>query len=165
MFTDKIYDESGKPFTRIFAYDKVERVNPIDFYREHEIKERIIILKDTILAKEPILSFIISDEHIAKYVKGTIGEFFNEFEKTELKENFIQLLQTDRKKDQVRLLKGVSINHEELMALIFKSFRNFGFLYSKYLFENLPKRIEEKKMPKMFHLEKDGSISKVGETD
>lgn len=165
MYTEKIYDENGKSFTRVFAYDKVERVNPIVFYREHEIKKRIIILKDTILAKDPMLSVIISDAHITKYVKGTISEFFDEFEKTEVKDNFVQLLQAERKKDQVRLLKGVSIDHEELMALIFKSYRDFGFLYSKYLFENLPKSIQGKKLPKMFNINKDGSISKVGETD
>jgi hypothetical protein len=59
----------------------------------------------------------------------------------------------------------MTLNPDELMSLIFKSYNDFGYLYSKYLFENLPGGLEGKKLPKLFHIREDGTIEKVGETD
>jgi hypothetical protein len=79
--------------------------------------------------------------------------------------NFIELLKVTRKKEQVSLLKGQSLKPQELMALIFKSFSEFGYLYSRYRFEILPPNLKDKKLPRMFNVAKDGSIEKVGETN
>ena len=51
------------------------------------------------------------------------------------------------------------------MSLIFKSYQDYGYLYSKYVFENLPNGFEDKKLPKLFHVKEDGTVYKVGETD
>jgi len=51
------------------------------------------------------------------------------------------------------------------MAMIFKSYTEFGYLYSRYRFEILPPNFEGKKLPKMFNLNTGGSIEKTGETD
>lgn len=42
----------------------------------------------------------------------------------------------------------MSLNPEELMSLIFKSYTDYGYLYSKYLFENIPNGFEDKKITK-----------------
>lgn len=59
----------------------------------------------------------------------------------------------------------MSCNPDELMSFIFKSYNEHVFLYSKYRFDNLPNGLEDKKLPKVFHLKDDGSIEKIGETD
>lgn len=165
MNTKKIYDEKGQGFTRIFTTDKVERVNPIEFYKSYELKKRAALLRDLLYLKAPFLASQMGDDFFIKNAQEMLTGFFEQFEQTEVNGNLIELLHTTRKKDQVRLLKGITINPDELMSLIFMSYKDFGFLYSKYLFENLPAGLEEKKLPKLFHIKEDGTIEKVGETD
>lgn len=165
MNTKKIYDENGQGFTRIFSQEKIEKVNPIDYYKTYEIGKRATVLRDLLNAKDPFLTSQLNDDFFIKNAKEMLVGFFEEFEKTEVHKNFLELLKTNRKKDQVRLLRGMTLNPNELMSFIFKSYSEFGFLYSKYLFENLPNGFEGKKLPKLFHLKEDGRIEKVGETE
>lgn len=160
-----IFDENGHGFTRVFTTDKVEKVNPIDYYKTYELEKRAIVLRDLLHAKSPLLSSFLDDSFFMKKAEETLGDFFEQFETAEVHENFLRLLETTRKKDQIRLLKGLSLNPDELMSLIFKSYNDHGYLYSKYLFENLPNGFEGKKLPKLFHLNDDGTIEKTGETD
>lgn len=165
MKTEKIFDENGNGFTRVFSSDKVEKVNPIDYYQSYEIEKRAIALRDLLYAKDPYLTSLLEDKFFVKKAEETLIGFFEEFETTEVHANFIKLLETTRKKDQVSLLKGLSLNPDQLMSLIFKSYKEHGFLYSKYRFENLPNGLEGKKLPKLFRLKENGEIEKVGETD
>ncbi len=165
MNTEKIYDENGRGFIRVFSTDKVELVNPVEYYKTCELKKRATILRDLLYAKNPFLTSLLDDKFFIKKAEEMLVGFFEEFEQTPIHNNLIQLLQTTRKKDQIALLKGLTLNTKELMSLIFKSYNDFGFLYSKYLFENLPSGLEGRKLPKLFHLKEDGTIEKVGETD
>ncbi len=165
MNIEKIFDENGQGFTRIFSTDKVERVNPVEYYKTYELGKRAILLRDLLNAKNPFLTSQLDDKFFIKKAEETLEGFFEQFEHTKVHENFIELLKTKRKKDQKRLLNGISLNPDELMSLIFKSYTDFGYLYSKYLFENLPNGLEGKKLPKLFYLKEDGTIEKVGETD
>ncbi|WP_345956045.1 hypothetical protein [Mucilaginibacter sp. PAMB04168] len=165
MHTEKIFDENGQGFTRVFSTDKVEKVNPIEFYKSAELEKRAIVLHDLLSAKDPFLASMVSRDFYIKNAKVGLEELFEAFEKTKVDGSLLELLKTSRKKDQIRLLKGIKFNPDELMSLIFKSYSDFGLLYSKYLFENLPAGLEGKKLPKMFRMKEDGSIDKVGETD
>jgi hypothetical protein len=165
MHTDKIFDENGRGFIRVFSTDKVEKVNPIDFYKSAELEKRAVVLHDLLSAKDPFMASMVSKEFYLKNAKVGLDELFERFEKTNVDENLLELLLTSRKKDQISLLKGIKFNPDQLMSLIFKSYSDFGLLYSKYLFENLPAGLEGKKLPKMFRMKDDGTIDKVGETD
>ncbi len=165
MNSERIFDESGQGFTRVFSTDKVEKVNPIEYYKTIEIEKTSVLLRDLLNAKNPFLTSLLDDDFFRKKAEESLVGFFEQFEETKVNENFLQLLQTTRKKDQVKLLKGISINPDELMSLIFESYNKFGLVYSKYTFENLPNGLEGKKLPKLFHLKDDGTIDKVGETD
>jgi hypothetical protein len=37
MKSEKIYSEDGKAFTRVFSIDKIERVNPVEYFQDHYI--------------------------------------------------------------------------------------------------------------------------------
>ena len=108
---------------------------------------------------------MLDDEFFIKNAEKTLIGFFEQFENTEVHKNFLELLNTERKKDQIKLLKGMTLNPDQLMLLIFKSYNDFNFLYGTYCFKNLPINLKEKKLPKLFHLNEDGTIKKVGETD
>lgn len=152
-------------FTRVFSTEKVEKVNPVEYYKSAEIEKRAIVLHDLLSAKDPFLASMVTKEFYIKNAQKGLDEFFEAFEKTVVDKKLLELLTTGRKKDQVALLKGVNFNPDELMSLIFKSYNDFGLLYSKYLFKNLPEGLDGKTLPKMFRMKEDGTIDKVGETD
>lgn len=165
MDTKRIFDENGQGFTRCFSDHEVEGVNPVEYYKTTELNRRAIVLRDLLQLKDPILTSHLEDSFFVKQAEKTLIGFFEEQERTPVHENFVQLLQTTRKKNQIKLLKGMSLNTSQLISLIFKSYNDFGFLYSKYRFENLPKGLEGKKLPKLIELKSDGDVRKVGATE
>lgn len=165
MKTDVIFDENGKGFTRSFSTDGIEKVNPVEFFKNHEIESRAIMLRDLLYAYNPFLTSFLDHDFFIKQAKETLKGFFEKFEQTKIHPNLEKVLVTTRKKEQESLLKGVSLNPDELMSLIFKSYNDHGYLFSRYIFENLPNGLEGKKLPKVFRLKEDGSIEKVGETN
>ncbi|MBF4472604.1 hypothetical protein [Flavobacterium sp. HJJ] len=165
MDTKKIYDEDGKGFTRVFFQDKIEKVNPIEHYKAYELKKRATVFRDLLYSKNPILTSGLDDDFFIKKAEEDLVGFFEEKEKIIPHDNFLKLLSTTRKKDQEKLLRGMTLNPDELFSLIIKSYKDFGFLYSTYHFENLPKGLEGKKLPKLIHIKGDETIEKVGDTD
>ena len=117
------------------------------------------------MEKPELIPYLSENFYIEEAKRNVDLGIFNQFEYLEVKPNFIELLKTTKKKEQIKLLKGQSLDPDELMAIIFKSFTEFGYLYSRYRFEILPPNVEGKKLPKMFNLKTDGSIEKTGETD
>jgi hypothetical protein len=165
METNKIFDENGKGFYRAFSTEKVELVNPAEFFKNYELEKRAIVMRDMLHAKDPFMTSLLDKEFFIKQAAKTLEGFFETFEQIKINENLEKVLTTTKKKDQIRLLKGVSINPDELAALIFKSFSAYGYLFSRYIFETLPNGTENKKLPKMFRLKKDGTIEKSGATN
>lgn len=165
MDVKKIFEENGQGFTRVFLSDKVENVNPVEYYKKYELEKRAIVLRDLINAKAPGLTSRLDKSFFLKKAEETLEGFFENFENTVIHENFHKLLETTRKKDQINLLKGLTINPDQLMSLIFKSHLDFGYSYSKYRFENLPNGYEGKKLPELIQLKEDGSIKKIGNSD
>lgn len=165
MNTEKIFNENGNGFIRVFASDKVEKVNPVEYYKTAELRQSATLIRDILYTHSPLLTSFLDSDFFEKKAKELVIGYCEKFEKIEVHENFIELLKTERKKDQVSLLRGMSLNPDILISLIFKSYNDFGYLYSKYHFQNLPNGFEEKKLPKVFHIKEDGSIHKVGETE
>ena len=165
--TAKIADEEGSRFYRIFCDDNVEKVNPIDYYKDFELKKRATTYRDLLEMKAPLLARKLSDDFYIRFAGQTLSEekFWETKEQTKIPENFLKLLETPRKKDQESLLKGLSINPDQLIALIFKSYNDYGYLYSRYRFENLPKDLTSKKKPKVADISEDGVVKTIGETD
>ena len=165
MNTRKIYDEDGKGFTRIFSHDKVEKVNPVEFYQNYQLQKTAIGIRDMLSAKNPFLTSRLPEAFFLKKASELLQGFFDEFRATKVPEIFIKLLNTEKKKDQIKLLKGQTITTDILMSLIFISYEDFGYLYSKYTFENLAKGTDEDKLPKLIKVNDDDSVHKVGQTE
>ena len=165
--TTKIANEEGSGFYRIFWDDNIEKVNPIEYYKDYELKKRAISYRDLLTMIDPINSATLSDDFFVRFAKEKLEEekFWETKEQTEVPKNFLKLLETPRKKDQESLLKGLSINPDQLIALIFKSYKDYGYLYSRYRFENLPKDLESKQKPIIADISEDGTIKTIGETD
>lgn len=165
--TVKIVDEERNGFYRVFWDDIVEEVNPIDYYKKFELNKRATMYRDYLEMKDPLLAQKLSDDFYIQFARQTLSEekFWETKEQTKVPENFLKLLKTQRKKDQESLLKGLSINPDQLIALIFKSYNDYGYLYSRYRFENLPKDLTSKKKPKVADISEDGVVKTIGATD
>lgn len=163
----KIVNEDGNGFYRVFWDDKIEKVNPIEYYKNFELSKRAISYRDTIEMKNPYLATRLTSDYYIKFAKEQIEEekFWENKENVIVPENFLKLFETSKKKEQVSLLKGLSINPDQLISLIFKSYTDYGFLYSRYRFEILPKDLNVLKKPKAAEILENGAIKTVGETD
>lgn len=165
--SEKIVDKNGDGFYRVFWDDKVEKVNPVEYYKNVELNKRVITYRDILQMKDPFLAQKLSPDFYVRYAKEEIEKekFWETKEQTEIPENLLTLLETTKKKDQISLLKGLSINPDQLIALIFKSFKEHGYLYSRYRFENLPKDLADKRKPKIADISKEDAIKIIGDTD
>lgn len=164
--TERIADENGNGFYRIFWDDIVEKVNPIRYYKEYELQKRAISYRDILEIKCPTYISYLPEDFFIRFAEKKINEekFWETKEQKDVPENFLRLLETTRKKDQESLLKGLSINPDQLISLIFKSYKDYGYLYSRYRFEILPKGVESKKKPILANISED-EITTIGDTD
>lgn len=163
----KVPDEEGNGFYRIFWDDIIEKVNPVEYYKKFELQKRVISYRDILEMENPDLVKKLSDDFFIRFALQKLDEekFWETKEQTEVHGNFLKLLETNKKKDQVSLLKGLSINPDQLLSFIFKSYKDYGFLYSRYRIENLPKGTESKKKPKIANISESGNVEIIGETD
>lgn len=156
----RVANETGDGFYRIFWDDVVDRANPIKYYKDQMITQRAIMYRDWLLEKNPFLVPELPRDFFVKYAQMSVNsnKFWEIKEQIEVPENLLKLFKTTRKRDQEALLKGASITPDQLYALIFKSYQDYGYLYSRYRFEHLPKGLDGKKKPLVAELMDGGTV-------
>lgn len=138
MKTDIIFSDDESEFVILDYIDKVELVNPIKYIQKCEIKQCISNIKGFLFSKDRFMAEKVSE---IWYIKKAIEElnkisdderWRNKILNTKVNENYIKLIQSDKKKDQEKLLKGVSITIDEMMNLFCIAYKDYDFLYSFY---------------------------------
>lgn len=159
----KIPDDSGNGSYTIFHSPDFEYVDPTEHFAEGFIVTNVSMMRDIILLKKPPITL----EFIAKYIHiKAFKDWFKklkEIEETRIPENLILLLQAEKKSEQVRLLKNLSISSDQLIAFIFKAWTDFGFTFSQYNTEHHHKGLDKNEMPKLVEMI-EGKVYKVGKT-
>ncbi|MFI0428760.1 hypothetical protein [Mariniflexile sp. HMF6888] len=129
--------------------------------RDFEMKNPIEQYENKIIIKQMILNGIPKEEmtgekEFSAMSKEIFKNAFNdwlklkgEFQAIKVPENLIQLLKTDSKEDQEKLLKKLTVTPEVLTAFIFMAYHKFGYTLSQYTFR-FPKRFFE--TTKMLHV-------------
>jgi hypothetical protein len=163
--SQKIVDNTGSGFVRGFSTDNVENVNPHEYFRNLELQKRAIQYRDMLFAKNPYKASLLTEDFFLKHAEESLEGFFEKFEQVKLGENLKKLLPTQKKNEQEKLLKGATIDTNQLMALILKAHSDHGYLFSRVMIENLPNSLDKKKFPEAIHKKDDGSIEVIGETD
>lgn len=78
-----------------------------------------------------------------------------------LPKSFVDLLTNElRKKEQIKILKGISLRIGHLASLFYKA-EELGYSFSHFRFEGAPKNYLPKDLPKFALINDDGSIEKV----
>lgn len=89
----------------------------------------------------------------------------NDIEDKPLPPQIVKLLEQDlKKKDQVSLLKGVTLTKEQLSTLFLQASKR-GYKFSSYRFEGRPKQYDEKDLPTYIYLHDNGSVEYGGNTN
>lgn len=170
MKTDIIFSEDGQEFVIMDYVEKVEKVNPIEYIEECELNHVISTIKGCLYSKNKLMA---EDVPNTWYIGKAIEELenipnekrlLNKILNTKVNQNYIKLINTGKKKDQEKLLKGLSITKDEMLNLFCIAYKDYGFLYSFYTFEVIPNGYENKELPKIANYS-NGNISKIGKTN
>lgn len=112
----KIKDNRGNGIYTVFYSPDFEYVNPIEYYSSITIARNISILKDILLLKYPDLKFELIEKYILEKEILEWDEKIKQILNTKIPVNFTSILSATSKKEQINLLKGLSINPEQLLA-------------------------------------------------
>ncbi len=158
-----IRDDEGVGHTTVYETGDFEYVNPIEFYSNHQIQTVMSMERDLLLMHN--LGIPISSINAFTNKRAIVwwDEWYKEILATEIPPNFIELLGNNSKKEQIKLLKGQSFSPNQLIALIFKAWTDFGFTLSQYTGMHHHKGLDESELPELVEV-MSKKIRKVGET-
>ncbi len=166
-YTLKVVDYKKGITYRLFENNKIEKVNPIEYFYNLELEKQVELLKDQYEIKNPDLVAQKPNEHFYALAKKEVGDngYMEHIEKYKVPEKFIDLLSITRKKDQKALLKGSSITFNQFVTLVYISYLDYGYLFSRYIFETIPRDLADKKKPLIADLSDNDTKRIIGETD
>jgi hypothetical protein len=159
----KIVDDDGKGFYTIFQSPDFEYIDPIKHYAESFITSSVSMMRDIIFFKKPPVPSSFIESYIHKEAMKDWFKKFEEINVTKIPNKLILLLSSTTKKEQVKLLRNLSITPDQLIAFIFKAWTDYGFSFSQYTSEHHHKDLEKSEMPKLIEI-KDDKVYKVGKT-
>ncbi|TGV02180.1 hypothetical protein [Flavivirga rizhaonensis] len=119
----------------VFNDREFEKENPIKRYGNDFIVKQMIlngVPKEEMTGKKELTT--TSDE-IFKSAHLLWLKLKSDFQKIKVPENLMQLLKTDKKKDQEKLLDGFLLPLETLTSFIFTAYHEFGYTLSQYISE------------------------------
>ncbi|GAA3586890.1 hypothetical protein Q4Q39_19225 [Flavivirga amylovorans] len=132
---------------RILTHKKTSKKHIVFDDEEFEMKNPIKQYENDIIAKQMILNGVSKEEMTGeKELTTTSNEILksahiqwlklkSDFQKIKVPENLMQLLKTDKKKDQEKLLDGFFLPLETLTSFIFTAYHEFGYTLSQYISE------------------------------
>lgn len=92
-----------------------------------------------------------------KYVRNLLAQ--------QLPNNIFDLLGSSSKREQIKILKGVSLSMEQLMLFILKASEDYDYTFSQYFSEHYPKNINPCEMPTFAHHDEvNEDVAVIGET-
>lgn len=145
-----------------FGGEDFENVNPDrHYYDACFVKSMMLLVPDELRGrKEPSEQ----GKQILLETAKNCREFINSFRAVEIPKQLLDLLITTKKREQQKLLNGLVLNPDILMAFLLKAGDN-GYVLSQYSSEFQPSAIEKEKMPYAYMINEDGEIQKFGKTE
>lgn len=152
-------------FLEQYSNDVVEKVNPINLFYEVELRKRAKNMGNILYSENPFLASQVDPSFIVNKANKETNEYINSFFEIDVNRNLKLLLDSKKKRDQIKLLKGIKVTPDEFTAFIFIAFKEYDYLFSRYWIETLPNSMDGKQLPKVVRLKEDDSIDKLGNTD
>jgi len=159
----KIQDKKTGADHLIFDSPDFEFVNPIDHYSTVFMGVNISMMREIVHRSELSVPNHIVEKIIHKEALKDWNEKYSELDKLELPKGLMHLLAAPSKKEQVRLLKGLCLIPDQLLAFIFRAHLTDGYLFSQNRAEHPQKGLNKEMMPSVVEI-KNGKVNKVGNT-
>lgn len=172
----KIQDPNKNGHFNFVEIGDFEYANPLQKIRENTI------LSETILYKN-MAEFISKNDknlqnlyHQLKNPKSFLEKlalkngveswnyYYDEILKSEVPDCLFEVLECDSKKQQIKLLKNISLGTIQMVKFIIQAGIDYGYSYSMYSTEHAQSGLDTRKMPFLAKLEDDFSVSKFGKT-
>lgn len=150
--------------TRINEWGDVEFVNPTEHIKS--------IFMDILTSIHEELLYAENLDHLVPLANRILymadekewEKKYRQFKEAKLPENLQDLLNTNSKAEQIKILKGLTLDTDTMYSFFMHAGEK-GYLYSSYKSEHLPKGFEDAKMPTLFRKHDDDSITITGDTD
>ncbi|NNV53961.1 hypothetical protein [Limnovirga soli] len=155
--------ESGQGSYTIFNSPDFEFVDPTQHFAESFIVTNVSMMRDLILLKKPPIPLEFIENFIHKEALKDWFKKLKDINDTKIPDNLIALLTANTKKDQIKLLKNLSITPDQLIGFIFKAWTDYGFRFSQYTSEYYQNGLDKSKMPKLVEIKGD-TVFKIGDT-
>lgn len=167
MAIDIIPDNDGRGFTHVGYSDDFEYVNPIEQVRNMLLENSMSLERTMLLLKKPPFPISYLDNFLYKRAEKVWQVRYDEIMETKYSENFDRLLESNKKQEQVNLLKNQTISPLGLTAFIFNAFVKYGYTYSQYRADHNHNGLDETKLPNLIHLKENEVVvsGKTGLTD
>jgi hypothetical protein len=144
-----IPDNDGNGVTLGFIGTDVEKVNPLNEYKER-VRQRSKALNKFLLRRaNPFMARFVPESFYETKAEEEWQRHYDRVMNAKVSKNFIDLLSAKTKKDQERLVRGQTLTPDQLAELIFRAHTEHGFTYSKYTAEHLPNGIDPKELPEL----------------
>lgn len=149
--------EKGIKTYSLSIMEDVEFVNPRDFMKDFHIRSIIpTIIKEKYLEQK--MPKVKMKELVLRESSDIAEAHISSLEQMELPPQIQSLLDTDySKKEQVRLLNGMSITRGQLGAIFIQAGKK-GYSYSNYVFDGIPKTYNERNFPSFIRVKDDRDV-------
>ncbi len=147
MKHSKVLTNDGKGYYEIFESSDFEYVNPLEYYADFFIQHRMSVEKDILILKKLPFSTSSIQEFLFNRATDAWNDMYLIISNTEIPTNLLSVLGTNKKKNQIKFLKGLSINSFQLLGFIFKACSVNGFSYSQYKVKHHHKGVNPSDLP------------------
>ncbi|MGE0561110.1 MAG: hypothetical protein AB7O47_04795 [Flavobacteriales bacterium] len=145
----------------VFDGGQTIRVNPIKHYYDHFVRMTVNIRWE--MLKYKIQYSLKLNEILLNEGKDFANEMIEKYTSIELPEGLKKLLEHPKKKEQIKMLKGITLEEDMLPAFFIQAFEIHGYLYSIYRFEHDIAGIENEVLPRILVVN-NNKVEKYGAT-
>jgi hypothetical protein len=170
MKMKRILNPNGNGFYTMMETEEFEYANPLEKISQTLIAAHMNVERGDYLLRPELFRLAdgteIPKEAVERVLFKRGYEYWQkEYEKIKairLPEGLLDILEIEKKKEQVKALKDVSLYSHDLLALIITACEKYGYSYSEYRSHHFPKDVDQDKLPEFAYLEEDKTVTSVG---
>jgi len=146
-----------------FADEDFEHADPIRYYKDFFVVQNMILREVPVDQIQGEAEITAESKEKFKAALRSWAEMATEIESTVVPENLLLLLDSKKKADQEKLLRGFALTPQLLIAFIFAAAKK-GFTLSQFITQTPQKGVDLSKMPFAFEVRAD-DIKVFGKTE
>jgi hypothetical protein len=160
-----IPNDNGKGFHIISASGDIEYTDPIKSFHNRLVSFQALLFEKLLLSENPAFDIATVRKVSAENAEEFWNEYLTDLTNAEIPEGLVSVLRSTSKKEQEKCLRNLQLTPQIWMTFIFKAFKDYGFTYSEYTSEQIPKDIDKTDLPRVIKIDPETrEITKTGKT-